>query len=310
MNKFRPKHPLNTAVLFLVFNRLATTKQVFEAIREAKPPRLYIAADGARESKEGEEEKTKAVRDFIMSNIDWQCDVKTLFHEKNLGCKFAIIEAIDWFFGTEEMGIILEDDCLPSQSFFWFCEDMLKKHLFDTAITAISGTNINGVINIKSDYFYSLMGGNWGWATWRRAWENFLPDTEPLMTDNNLETIRKNINNKRLFLAVKSIYENQKKTMEKDAWDFQWLFIRLLNNQCTIVPKRNLISNIGFMADSTHTSDVHSPLSNLKSYTMEWPIKSPLNFEVNSKYDQLFIKYFAPSIINKIINKFKRVLNA
>ena len=118
--KFIPPHPLETAVLFLVFNRLDTTKQVFEAIRQAKPPRLYVAADGPRESKEGEKEKVKAVRKYVMDNIDWKCEVKTLFRDKNLGCKMAVSGAIDLFFENEEMGIILEDDCLPNQSFFGF----------------------------------------------------------------------------------------------------------------------------------------------------------------------------------------------
>jgi GR25 family glycosyltransferase involved in LPS biosynthesis len=104
-----------------VFNRLDTTKQVFEAIRQAKPPRLYVAADGAREAKE----KVKAVRDYIISNIDWECEVKTLFREQNFGCKMAVSS---WFFENEEMGIILEDDCLPSQSFFWFCEELLERY--------------------------------------------------------------------------------------------------------------------------------------------------------------------------------------
>ena len=131
---FIPPHPLNTAVLFLVFNRLDTTKQVFEAIRQAKPPRLYIAADGVREAKDGEDEKVKAVRDYITSNIDWECEVKTLFREQNFGCKMAVSGAIDWFFQNEEMGIILEDDCLPSQSFFWFCQDLLEKYKNDTRV--------------------------------------------------------------------------------------------------------------------------------------------------------------------------------
>ena len=125
-SNFTPPHPLNTAVLFLVFSRLDTTKQVFESIRQAKPPRLYIAADGAREVKEGEAEKVKAVRDYITSNIDWECEVKTLFREQNFGCKMAVSGAIDWFFQNEEMGIILEDDCLPSQSFFGFVRIYLK----------------------------------------------------------------------------------------------------------------------------------------------------------------------------------------
>ena len=117
-DKFIQPSPLNTAVLFLVFNRLDTTKEVFESIKEAKPPRLYIAADGARESINGEDKRVEEIRDYILENIDWGCEVKTLFRNENLGCKMAVSGAIDWFFENEEMGIILEDDCLPSQSFF------------------------------------------------------------------------------------------------------------------------------------------------------------------------------------------------
>ena len=128
---FVPPCPLNTAVLFLIFNRLDTTKRVFEAIRQAKPSKLYIAADGARNNKEGESEKVKAVRDFIINNIDWQCEIKTLFREKNPGGKYAVSSAITWFFENESMGIILEDDCLPIQSYFWYCEELLERYKED-----------------------------------------------------------------------------------------------------------------------------------------------------------------------------------
>ena len=112
---------IKTAILFLVFNRPDTTTKVFQMIRQAKPPRLYIAADGPRKNKEGEEEKIAKVR-AIVNNIDWPCEVKTLFRDKNLGCKKAISEAITWFFKNEDQGIILEDDCLPHLDFFSYCE--------------------------------------------------------------------------------------------------------------------------------------------------------------------------------------------
>jgi hypothetical protein len=123
---FTPQAPLQTAVLFLVFNRPDTTRQVFEAIRQARPPRLYVAADGARVGKLGEAERVDQVRKIAI-DVDWPCQVKTLFRDKNLGCKKAVSSGIDWFFDNEEQGIILEDDCLPSQSFFWYCEDLLNK---------------------------------------------------------------------------------------------------------------------------------------------------------------------------------------
>ena len=134
VTKFQPPKPLKTAILFLVFNRLDTTKKVFKAIRQAKPPRLYIAADGARANKKGECKNVQLVRDYIMQNVDWDCDVKTLFRDKNLGCKYAVGGAITWFFETEEQGIILEDDCLPSQSFFWYCEELLDRYKEDKSL--------------------------------------------------------------------------------------------------------------------------------------------------------------------------------
>ena len=173
-NNFINQKPLNIAVLFLVFNRLDNTKQVFEAIRQSKPPRLYIAADGARKVKDGEEKKVKSVRDYILSNIDWKCEVKTLFQDQNLGCKMAVSGGIDWFFENEEMGIILEDDCLPSIDFFIFCEEQLNRYKEDLRIGHICGCNFQG--NIKrgeSDYYYSKLTHVWGWASWRRVWQHY-----------------------------------------------------------------------------------------------------------------------------------------
>ena len=171
--QFVPPHPLDTAVLFLVFNRPDVTKQVFDTIRKARPPRLYIAADGARSEKKGEEDKVSQVRK-IVGQVDWDCDVKTLFREKNLGCKVAVSSAIDWFFENEEMGIILEDDCLPNQSFFWFCEKLLEKYKDDMRIGQICGFNPLIKINIQNEsYLFSKFGPIWGWASWRRAWNKY-----------------------------------------------------------------------------------------------------------------------------------------
>ena len=174
---FVPPYPLKTAVLFLVFNRLDATKQVFETIQKAKPPRLYIAADGARNNKDGESEKVKAVHDLILDNIDWQCEIKTLFREKNLGCKYAVSGAISWFFKNEEMGIILEDDCLPNQSFFWFCEELLKRYKDNMKIWHIGGASFqNGIKRGYADYYFSKYNHVWGWASWASRWKFY--DTE------------------------------------------------------------------------------------------------------------------------------------
>ena len=127
-----------TPVLFLIFNRPDTTKQVFSAIQKARPPRLYVAADGPRSENPSEATSCELVRSIAL-NVDWECEVKTLFRDQNLGCRLAVSQAICWFFANEPEGIILEDDCLPSQSFFWFCHELLEEFRYDKQVVAICG---------------------------------------------------------------------------------------------------------------------------------------------------------------------------
>ena len=164
---------MNTSVLFLVFNRPRPTQEVFSKIKVARPPKLYIACDGPREGIQSDVVNVRKVKD-ICSQVDWPCDVLTLYRDKNLGCGLAVSSAIDWFFSHEEDGIILEDDCLPSDSFFNYCEQMLDLHRDDENIFLISGYNkLQRYKNNECDCFYSWFGGIWGWATWKRAWNHY-----------------------------------------------------------------------------------------------------------------------------------------
>ncbi|SDU77477.1 nucleotide-diphospho-sugar transferase [Pseudomonas sihuiensis] len=306
---FTPPHPLNTAVLFLVFNRLDTTKQVFEAIRQAKTPRLYIAADGARETKEGEAEKVQAVRDYVMENIDWDCEVKTLFREKNLGCKYAVSGAITWFFENEEQGIILEDDCLPSQSFFWYCEELLNKYKNDETVYLISG-DARGPesFGMKEDYGFCKYPMIWGWASWARVWQNYDPeisdwpkvrDTLPASISTYKPTVR----------FWKSTFE-QLYRKEIDTWDFQFTYLLLKNGGKCIVPKINLISNVGFGADATHTFSPESEAANRMRFEIKIPLEhQPSIFSeemINNFYDRS--EFSSKSFVVRIINKLSRLI--
>lgn len=252
VERLSPQQPIDTAVLFLVFNRLDTTKQVFDAIREAKPPRLYIAADGAREARAGEEEKVKAVRDYILSNINWECDIKTLFRGTNKGCKLAVSEAIDWFFDHEEMGIILEDDCLPNKSFFQFCELLLKRYKNDYRIWHINGYNHFPTDN--DSYFFMKTAGIWGWASWADRWKHYSVNLDSLPTFSQNE-LKGAFSNKKAkwFWMRKAVQIRQGKI---DTWDYQWLITLFLNNALAVVPNKNLIQNIGFNEEATHTVHV------------------------------------------------------
>lgn len=248
---FQPPHPLKTAVLFLTFNRPDTTKQVFEAIRQAKPPRLYVAADGPRADKAGEAEKCEEVRQ-IAAQVDWDCEVQTLFREENLGCKYAVSGAITWFFENEEQGIILEDDCLPSQSFFWFCEELLERYKNDKRIMMVSGYNNAQSFQQKSHYFFSNIGGIWGWASWRRAWDCY--EVEPVRLASLYECDFYKLE----FLLGQSIYKKRKEHFYSllqglNTWDYQWSFARHFNSGLSCVSSSSLVENIGFGEDATHT---------------------------------------------------------
>jgi len=193
-DKFVPPVPPITPVLFLIFNRPNTTQKVFNAIRQAKPKQLFVAADGPRKGKEGEKEKYEQAREII-EQVDWNCEVRTLFREKNLGCKIAASSAIDWFFENVDEGIILEDDCLPSQSFFRFCQELLEYYRDDTRIMMISGNNFQfGKVRGEGSYYFSKYAHVWGWATWRRAWKHYdvnMKNFEDFLKSNQIINIFK-----------------------------------------------------------------------------------------------------------------------
>ena len=301
---FIPPHPLNTAVLFLVFNRLDTTKQVFEAIREAKPPRLYIAADGARESKNGEDEKVKEVREYILNHVDWKCEVKTLFREQNYGCKMAVSGAIDWFFENEDMGIILEDDCLPSQSFFWFCEELLDRYKDDMRVGQISGDNFQkGIKRGHADYYFSIYNHIWGWASWANRWKNYDVNLSQIKNTKFIDEILRNTKYKKYW---KDIF-NTMKQQKIDTWDYQWTFCLWNNKQLTILPNVNLIENIGFGVDATHTTG-ESEFANLEAHEItltNHPSKIVQNYKADEFTSKLMFR--KKNIILRIIDKIRNI---
>src|SRR6056297_64879 len=304
-------------LLFVVFNRVDTTRKVFNKIKKVKPTKLFIAADGPREDRPGEKEKCKKVRDII-NDIDWDCEVKTLYRDKNLGCKKAISSAIDWFFENVENGIILEDDCLPHISFFRFASELLKYYKDDDRIMHISGSNFlfKKTQNLKNSYYFSKYAHIWGWATWKRAWKKY---------DVNMKSFpefkRKNLI-KNIF-RKKNIQKYWMKRFEKsfsnriDTWDYQWLYTLLINNGLSVVPGKNLIHNIGFNEDATHTTAAKNSIVNNLNNKMEFPIIHPELLVVNKKIDEkvfnnryLINKTFV-SPLKKIIKKIipKRVID-
>lgn len=246
---------MRSAVLFVVFNRPYCTKPVFSRIREARPPRLYIACDGPRPSPYLDQQKIDEVK-LICENIDWDCNVETLYRPCNLGCGLAVSSAIDWFFSHEEEGIILEDDCLPSRSFFKFCDDMLERHRKNERVFMIAGYNKMQQWKHKDcDYFYSLLGGIWGWGTWKRAWRHYdfeMTSLESLIDSNYFANqLGRTLGMRRQRQLVNAKSEIQRGRL--DTWDYQWGCTRHANNGLSCMPAKSLIKNIGFDENATHT---------------------------------------------------------
>ena len=288
---FTPLGPLKTAVLLLVFNRPDTTAQVFEAIRNAAPPRLYVAADGPRQGRKGEAERVaKVVK--IATAVDWPCELNTLLREHNIGCRSAVSSAITWFFKHEEQGIILEDDCLPCQSFFWYCEEMLHRYVTNEKVMAITGVNIARDLNIKTDYFFSNYPLMWGWASWRRGWEKYdaeLADWPLLRRTKWLRTL--DMGGRPFEWIWTSIFDRvYTHGVRADTWDYQWIYSCWRNDGLTIAPRKNLIRNIGHGPQATHTQGYHPILSNLAHNELEWPLNHPHGYQLHPDVEQIISK--------------------
>lgn len=257
MNNYQVVSP----ILFLGFNRPETARKVFEAISNVKPRKLYIALDGPRKGNLEDIRKSKLVKEIFYS-INWDCEIKTLYRDENLGCKYAVSSAINWFFECEEEGIILEDDCLPGDDFFVFCDELLEKYRHDTRIMHIGGTNFHVNKQCANDsYYFSNLCNVWGWASWRNTWKNYDVELSKYANIDAFEKFNIIFNNK---IIAESWVHILKKLLSNgiNTWDYQWTITIMLNNGLTIMPNENLIKNIGFGIDATHTVDVNSKIPN------------------------------------------------
>ncbi len=243
---------MKTPVAFLIFNRPDTTERVFETIRQAKPPILLVIADGARASKPGEAEKCTATR-AIIDRVDWECDVRTNYSDINLGCKQRVASGIDWVFENVEEAIILEDDCLPVPSFFGFCEEMLVRYRDDERIMMITGCNLQkGDNNKPYSYHFGKCGNIWGWASWRRAWQHYdvkMTTWNKYKNNNIVDSFFENATEAKFFRNLYDKAYNNK----IDTWDIQWGYAMWTQRAMSVNANVNLISNIGFGAEATHT---------------------------------------------------------
>jgi hypothetical protein len=265
---------LKTPVAFFIFNRPDTTARVFAEIAQARPPRLLVVADGARADRPGERDLCRAAR-AVVERIDWPCEVLTNFAETNMGCKARISSGLGWVFSEVEEAIILEDDCLPHPSFFPFCDELLERYRTDERVMAMSGDNFQrGRKRTPSSYYFSRYVHVWGWATWRRAWRHFDAEIKDWATLRETSWLRDTMGDEIAARYWRAIFD-QVAAGCVSTWDYQWLFACWAQNGLSITPEVNLISNIGFGANSTHTASTNDDAANLPTGEMQFPLRHP-----------------------------------
>jgi hypothetical protein len=297
-----------TPVALFVFKRPDTTRRVFEAIAQVRPARLLLIADGPRADRPDEVEACRHVRE-IVSRVDWPCEVSTNFAESNLGCQERIISGLNWIFSLVEEAIILEDDCLPDASFFPFCQELLERYRGDSRVASISGTNlVEKYSNTDASYFFSQLGGNWGWATWRSEWQRYdryLENWPQLKRNDALSEIFNQPSTVSYWTRVfDDMYENQ----GQNAWDYQWLYTHLKNNALTIIPRVNLVANIGFGPGATHTAEADA-LFTPPVTTMEFPLSHPSSFIPLRSVDRHFQELITAPLSRRLSGKLRSVAN-
>ena len=298
---------MNTPILLIIFNRPQKIESLIDSLRIIKPTKIFIAADGPRKNKDGERELCSKTRDMI-SLIDWPCEIHKNFQETNLGCKYGPITAIDWFFENVDSGIILEDDCIPNFDFYNYCRELLAKYEDTPQVMHISGNNfqddkLRGDTN--SSYYFSKYTHSWGWATWRRAWSLFhkaVADFDSFNKENKISKVP--IGRPAQKYWIKNFIQTINGT---DSWDSLWLYTVWYNSALAILPQKNLVNNIGFGNDATHTK-TKSIKTNTSTHNLSKIIHADKIFkdEIADKYT--FQKLFRVSITSKILSRVKKVL--
>ncbi|WP_113637104.1 nucleotide-diphospho-sugar transferase [Nubsella zeaxanthinifaciens] len=296
----------NIPILVIVFNRPDLAIGLKDLLAKIKPRLLYVAADGPRDGNDRDLMLCRETRE-VFSELPWDCEVKYLYSEKNKGCGLAVSTAIDWFFNNEEMGVILEDDCRPNLSFFTFVETLLTRYKDNPTIYSINGFNPNGIDKIKESYGYISYNLMWGWATWRRAWKEYSYNVE---TDDQIKTVLRKYF-KSDFISRRSWLKHlqQVRAGKIDTWDYQWLYTGWKNNALHIIPKNNLVSNVGFREDGTHYS-ADDKYSKIEATELLFPLTFNDQFKISGVINSTITKerfgnywlYFIKPILRKYLS--------
>jgi hypothetical protein len=300
---------MKTPVALFIFKRPHTTEKVIDAIRQAKPRQLFVIANAPRNEVAGELEKCKATR-AIIEQVDWDCEVVKNYSETHLSVTQRIYSGLDWIFSNVEEVIILEDDCVAHPTFFPFCEELLDKYRYDNRVASISGQNVQfGQRRTNYSYYFSLYNHCWGWASWRRAWQNYDLYMKLWPEIKAAGLLKDILRDNQAINYWNHVFQNSYDNPLGITWDYQWTFACWLQNSLGIISNVNLISNIGFGADSTHfTSQPRSKYDSLPTEAMEFPLKHPPFMIRNLKADNFTQStLFKETLLNSIKQRIKKI---
>jgi hypothetical protein len=273
-----------TAVLFVMFRRADLAERSFAAVRSARPARLYLAADGPRSHVPGEADLCARTRTTVDAMIDWPCAVHRDYAAQNLGAGKRVAQAIDWAFLSEERLIILEDDCLADPTFFRFCDELLERYAYDERVAMISGDQFvpGDWTGGGTSYAFARLTQIWGWATWKRAWLNYDFEMKAWPAEKRAGLLQRTFRKRR---DQQYWAEKLDEALTVDCWDYQWCFTRWRLGQAGIVPSRNLVSNLGFRSDATHTFHPRHPASSRALAPMNFPLRHPTAVAFDDQLD-------------------------
>lgn len=283
------------AVLLITYNRPLETAQVLSSLATVRPPRIYFASDGPKDTRDSE--MVNQVR-MLRRSINWDCEVNELFSERNKGCRQGPRAAIDWFFASECQGIILEDDTVPNESFFRFCDELLDRYSDDERVGSIQGSN-HVFKKFENSYCFSINRGSWGWATWKRAWLHYDDEMKWLSSSQKKDILR----------SVSSSGESADHWLEVipnladgrfDAWDWPWFFSLVSQNMLSIFPRENLVSYIGYGETATHTKGI-SAIDVVSTKSLRFPLSHPDFVLASFEFDLALEKNYAWSTSYRIL---------
>lgn len=296
------KQQLATPVILIFFNRPYAVRKVFEKIRESKPRQLFLVCDGPRPGNLEDVDKILQCQE-IVKQVDWSCKIYKNYAKSNMGCGLRVSSGLSWVFEKVDSAIILEDDCVPSDDFFPFCAEMIERYRTDERVMLVSGMNHLGKYSLGESYHFSKGASIWGWATWKRAWDKYFFDRSLLQNPKILELIKNEIDIEYVYhykmRYIRELEEEVRSGKPLSSWYRYWHLAFILNSGVGIVPKVNMITNIGGGPDSTHFVNMSKKTEKLlhtKRYKMNFPLVHPQAVICDRSYDIEYYKLVEPKI--------------